>query len=397
VIRGALLICFLALGQSPFTAPVTSNQNSTPTAPAVPPGPAPDAPGPPAPAAAAPEVPSAPSAPSAASAPGAPSEPNAPGAPGAPSTAREDFDTFLEGVRVDALALGISAPTVERALQDLEPSPTVIQRDQSQAEVVLTIDQYLERRLTRPLVRTARQMATKHRTLLARVAAQYGVPPRVLVAVWGLESNFGRFSGVRPTIQALATLAWEGRRGPFFRGELMNALQIVDRGYIGLEQLRGSWAGAMGQPQFMPSSYLQWAQDFDEDGDRDIWTSPGDIFASIANYLREHGWQAGTTWGREVKLPDGGIAPLREIAGTRAEGCRAAREMTTPLPLARWQAFGVRTAAGGPLPKAALDASLIGTGKRAFLVYGNYDAILGYNCAHSYALAVALLSDQIGA
>jgi membrane-bound lytic murein transglycosylase B len=309
---------------------------------------------------------------------------------------RPDFPTFVEGLRTDALARGISAATVDRALTGLEPSPTVIERDQTQAEVVLTVDQYVARRLTRSFVRTARQMATKHDALLRRVSTQYGVPARVVVAIWGLESNFGRFSGVRPTIQALATLAWEGRRGAFFRGELMDALEIVDRGYIGLDELRGSWAGAMGQTQFMPSSYLKWAQDFDGDGDRDIWRSPHDIFASIANYLKEHGWSPEVTWGREVRLETGERDALREQAGMRTEGCRAEREMTNRLPLARWQALGVRTLAGGALPRVDIEASLIHTGQRAFLVYGNYEALLEYNCAHSYALAVALLADRLG-
>ncbi len=318
------------------------------------------------------------------------------GAQTASEAPRADFSAFVEGLRVDALARGVSAATVDRALAGLEPSPTVIERDQSQAEDVLTVDQYLARRLTRPFIRTARDMARRHRTLLRRVGAEYGVPPRIVVAIWGLESNFGRFSGVRPTIQALATLAWEGRRGAFFRGELMDALAIVDRGYIGLDQLRGSWAGAMGQTQFMPSSYLKWAEDFDGDGDRDIWRSEHDVFASIANYLQEHGWSRDTTWGREVRLPSGGIDALREQPGMRTEGCRAEREMTNRLALDRWQAVGVRTIAGAALPRVAIEASVIHTGQRAFLVYGNYESLLDYNCAHSYALAVALLSERIG-
>jgi membrane-bound lytic murein transglycosylase B len=152
----------------------------------------------------------------------------------------------------------------------------------------------------------------------------------------------------------------------------------------------------MGQPQFMPSSYLKWAQDFDNDGDRDIWQSEQDVFASIANYLKEHGWTSNLTWGREVKLPPGGLDDLRAKAGMRAEGCRAERQMTNRLPLARWQELGVRTSTGASLPQADVNASLIHTGRRAFLVYGNYEAILGYNCAHSYALAVALMSDRVG-
>jgi membrane-bound lytic murein transglycosylase B len=262
--------------------------------------------------------------------------------------------------------------------------------------VVLTVDRYLARRLTRPFVRIAREKSSRHRALLAQVAARYGVPPRIIVAVWGLESNFGRFSGVRPTIQALATLAWEGRRGAFFRGELLDALTIADRGDVGLDGLRGSWAGAMGQPQFLPSSYLRYAEDFDGDGSRDIWRSEGDVFASIANYLQQHGWTPGTTWGREVRLPAGGVEALRKVAGMRDEGCGAAREMTVGLPLAKWQDLGVRTTSGGALPRAKLDASLVHTGRRAFLVYRNYEALLAYNCAHTYALAVALLAERVG-
>ena len=309
--------------------------------------------------------------------------------------ARDPFPAFVEGLKTEALSRGVSSAVVERALTGLEPSPTVIERDQTQAEIVLTVDQYVARRLTRPFVRSGGQMMTRYRTLLGEVSGKYGVPPRIIVAIWGLESNYGRFSGVRPTIQALATLAWEGRRGAFFRGELMDALTIVDKGYIELDSLRGSWAGAMGQTQFMPSSYLKWAVDHDGDGDRDIWRSPQDIFASIANYLREHDWTPDRTWGREVRLPPGGFAALREKAGMRTEGCRAEREMTVRLPLAKWQALGVRTIKGTALPKADVEASLIDTGKRAFLVYGNYESLLEYNCAHSYALAVALLSERL--
>lgn len=315
--------------------------------------------------------------------------------PSAPAAERIDFQAFVETLRAEASERGISEDTIKLALTDLEPSPSVIERDQTQAEVVLSVDQYLSRRLTRPVIRTARANATKHKALLDRVHDKYGVSPRFVVAIWGLESNFGRFSGVRPTIQALATLAWEGRRGPFFRGELMDALAIVDRKHIALDQLKGSWAGAMGQTQFMPSSYLKWAEDFDEDGDRDIWRSTPDVFASIANYLKSHGWSSQHTWGREVTLPRS-ITDIREKAGMRTEGCRAEREMTTRLPMKAWRDLGLKTADGKALPRVEIEASLISSGKRAFLVYGNYDALLEYNCAHSYALAVALLSERIG-
>jgi membrane-bound lytic murein transglycosylase B len=312
-----------------------------------------------------------------------------------PGGEREDFETFLAGVRSEAVSRGISQSTIDVALSSIEPLPIVVERDRSQAEHVLSLDEYLDRRLTRRFVQTGQQEAREHRTLLRKVSAAYGVQSRFIVAIWGIESNYGRFQGVRPIIPALATLAWDGRRGTLFRGELFNALEIVDRGYIGLEQLQGSWAGAMGQTQFMPSSYLKYAQDFDGNGNRDIWRSHGDIFASIANYLKAHGWSAEHTWGREVRLPKSGALPLIEKIGLRASGCRAHREMSNPAPLARWQALGVRTRSGGALPKADLDASLYRSGNRAFLVYGNYEALLGYNCAHTYALSVAMLADRI--
>jgi membrane-bound lytic murein transglycosylase B len=221
------------------------------------------------------------------------------------------------------------------------------------------------------------------------------VPASVIVSIWGMESNFGGFTGTRPIIQALATLAWDGRRGAFFTAELMHALNIVDKGFIDLQSMKGSWAGAMGQTQFMPSSYMAHAQDYDGDGRRDIWKTLPDVFASIANYLKAYGWNQAQTWGREVRLPKGGFAPLVQKVGVRQSGCRAAREMSIPLPLAKWQALGLRTVTGGPLPKVDRAASLLNAGSKSYLVYGNYETLLGYNCAHAYALAVALLSDRL--
>jgi membrane-bound lytic murein transglycosylase B len=313
----------------------------------------------------------------------------------APETSRPEFSEFLAKMKEQALAAGISAATVEAALTGLEPLEVVVERDRTQAETVLTIDQYLQRRLTRRFVRSAVEQARTHRRTLAAIEKKYEVPGSVIVAIWGMESNFGGFTGTRPIIQALATLAWDGRRGAFFTAELMHALNILDKGYIDLESMRGSWAGAMGQTQFMPSSYIAHAQDYDGDGRRDIWKTLPDVFASIANYLKAYGWNDAQTWGREVKLPKGGFAPLVQTVGLRQSGCRAAREMSEPLPLAKWQALGVRTAAGAALPKVDRSASLLNAGTKFYLVYGNYESLLGYNCAHAYALAVALLSDRL--
>jgi membrane-bound lytic murein transglycosylase B len=304
------------------------------------------------------------------------------------------FEDWLKELRQEALAKGISQSTVEAALGEVTVLPVVIERDRTQAEQVMAIDTYLKRRVDARTVRTARRMARQHGPLLRKVTAQYGVPSSILIAVWGLESTFGRFSGVRPTIPALATLAYDNRRAALFRAELFDALRILDRGDIELARMKGSWAGAMGQPQFMPSSYLKYAVDFDGDGRRDIWSSRGDTFASIANYLREHGWTTGQRWGRAVRLP-AETAAIDEAAPLRAEGCVAERQMTVKLPLSRWSALGVRTETGQKLPRTSFDASLVRAGSRTYLVYGNYEALLAYNCAHAYALSVALLSDRM--
>jgi membrane-bound lytic murein transglycosylase B len=316
-------------------------------------------------------------------------------APAPADPPRPEFSAFVEKLKEQALAGGVSAATIDAALTGLEPLEVVVERDRTQAETVLTIDQYLDRRLTRRFVRTAVEQARKHRRTLAAIEKKYEVPGSVIVAIWGMESNFGGFTGTRPIIQALATLAWDGRRGAFFTSELMHALTILDKGYIDLPSMKGSWAGAMGQTQFMPSSYIAHAEDYDGDGRRDIWKTLPDVFASIANYMKAYGWNDAQTWGRQVTLPAGGFAPLVQKVGLRQSGCRAAREMSAPLPLAKWQALGVRTASGGALPKVARDASLLNAGSKTYLVYGNYESLLGYNCAHAYALAVALLSDRL--
>lgn len=308
--------------------------------------------------------------------------------------ARPPFDVWLAELRNEAGSRGIRPEILDAALAGIEPVDQVLERDRTQAEFTLDLEVYLKRRLTRETVRTAQRMYARHRALLQRVGRRYGVDPRILVSVWGLESNFGRFAGVRPTIPTLATLAYDARRSAMFRAELFNALQILNDGDIELARMKGSWAGALGQPQFMPSSYLQYAQDFDGDGRRDIWASLPDVFASIAYYLKEHGWQSGVVWGREVR-----ISPAaREIAmdlPRRETGCRAERLMTPPRPLKEWAPLGFRTTTGAALPKSLLPASFVVAGQRSFLVYSNYEALLGYNCAHSYALSVALLADRL--
>jgi membrane-bound lytic murein transglycosylase B len=290
----------------------------------------------------------------------------------------------------------VKTEIVDEALAGVEePQPVILERDRAQAETVFSLEYYLARRLTPKLIASGREALATYRELLDEISAAYGVPPRIIAAIWGIESNYGRFSGVRPTVPALATLAWDPRRSTFFRGELFNALEILNRGDIDLPHLKGSWAGAMGQVQFMPSSYLQYAEDYDGDGRRDIWSTPADIFASIANYLSGRGWAIDAPWGREVSVSANVALHIRSDVAPRSGSCQATRNMTVALPLAKWQALGVRLPGGKPLPKSDVPASLVSGSTRHFLVTPNYDAILEYNCSHSYAITVALLGDAI--
>lgn len=350
-----------------------------------------------APGPASPDTPGAPVEPTAPSAPAVPSIPFAPSQPSEPVAlvvVEPTFENFLDSVRAEAIDRGISVATLDRALTGLTMEPVVVARDRAQPEQVQSLDAYLAQRLSARTIATARQMRERHARLLADVERETGVPASVMTAVWGLESNFGRFTGTYPTIRALATLAFDGRR-TLFRSELFAALEMLDRG-VPLDRMRGSWAGAMGQPQFMPSSFLRHAVDFDGDGATDIWTSLPDVFGSMGNYLKNAGWARGERWGREVAVSPAAIAAVDRTVPMRAEGCRALRAMTEPRPLAEWARLGVTLPGGAPLPRADMDASLVRGLRRHFLVYRNYEALLDYNCSHSYALAVGLLGDAIG-
>ncbi len=309
--------------------------------------------------------------------------------------APQPFDVWLAQLVEEARGRGFSEELVEETLAGLEPLTRVLQADRSQAELNPGFARYLSTRLTPAMVRQGRELSRTHRTLLGRIESSLDVQRRFLLAIWGLETRYGRVTGRTPIFQALATLAWEPRRADYFRGELFDALMMVQRRHIEAKAMTGSWAGAMGQAQFMPSSYLKYAVDFDKDGRRDIWKSTPDALASIASYLKGYGWSGGETWGREVRVTPAVRARVDETIPKRPEGCYAIRNMTERRPLAEWQTLGVRLVDGKPLPKAALMAGLVDVGERKFLVYPNYDAILGYNCAHYYALSVALLADRL--
>ena len=307
---------------------------------------------------------------------------------------RQTFDMFVEDLRREARTRAISEATIESALGGLTPEPVVVSRDRSQPELIQSLDSYVARRLTPRTIAKAREELRKERTFLEGLEERYGIPPELMVSIWGLESDFGRFTGSYSTIRSLATLAYDARR-PIFRSELFSALDIVERGDAAPADLKGSWAGAMGQPQFMPSSFLRYALDEDGDGRPNIWTSRPDVFASMANYLKDKGWKRNERWGREVAVTRATMTRIDRAVPMRTDTCRAVRELTEARPLTEWQKLGVRLAGGHALPAADVDASLVRGQARHFLVYGNFAALLDYNCSNSYAVTVGLLADRI--
>jgi membrane-bound lytic murein transglycosylase B len=298
----------------------------------------------------------------------------------------QDFRSWLSSLRQEAAASGIRPATLDAALANLQPLARVLELDRKQPEKTLTFQEYLQRVVPPQRVELARRKLAENRPLLEKIGGEFGVQPRFIVALWAIESDFGEHMGNFRIIPALATLAYDGRRSEFFRRELMNALKIVDQGHVTPDAMIGSWAGAMGQSQFMPSSFLSYAVDYDGDGRRDIWRTRADVFASIANYLATVGWRSDQTWGREVRVPanfDPGLAGLQ-----------------TRKPLAAWQQLGVRRADGGELPGRELEASLVlpgGPQGPALLVYDNYRTIMNWNKSLYFASAVGFLADSIDA
>jgi membrane-bound lytic murein transglycosylase B len=301
-----------------------------------------------------------------------------------PRAGQLSFDAWLQKFRSEALGAGISSATVDRALAGLAPLEPVIARDREQPEFTLDFRSYLTRVVSRNRIEEGQRMLAQHAELVGSVASRYGMPSSLLVAVWGVESNYGRTQGDFPVVQALATLAYDGRRGAMFRRELLNALRILDQGHVELDAMRGSWAGAMGQLQFMPSTFISYAKDGDGDGRKDIWGSAADALESAARFMSS-GWSPGTRWGRQVRVPS---RFNRSLAGLR-------RTRT----LAQWHALGVRLPRGEALPRDNLRASVIfpesSTRDPAFLVYSNYRALLRWNRSNFFALAVGHLADRI--
>lgn len=297
--------------------------------------------------------------------------------------AANGFDAFLDGVRADARRAGVSPNTLNRALAGLRPNARVLELDRFQPEGPgMTWEEYRERMVSSTRVENGRRAFAENRALLERVSARFRVSPRVVVAIWGMETNYGTNTGGFGVVEALATLAWDGRRSRYFRAELLAALRVLEEGHIPPERMRGSWAGAMGQPQFMPSNFERLAVDFDGDGRRDIWDSRADALGSIAHYLSHHGWHEGEPWGMEV-LPPG---------PTEGYGTGAKR------PLRDWARLGFRRIDGGPLPSIDVEMGLEEPKRSAgkvFLGGRNLGVIRRYNPPINYGLAVGLLSDQV--
>ena len=293
------------------------------------------------------------------------------------------FAAFLAGVRADAVAAGIAPATVDRAFAGLRPNPKVLELDSHPPEVTQSWEHYRSSRVSDQRVSAGRQAMQANTATLHEVQRRYGVDPGVIVAIWGLETNFGGYTGGFAVIEALATLASDGRHNGFFRTELLSALRILDHGDIDLPRMTGSYAGAMGQPQFMPSSYQTYAVDFDGDGKRDIWDQPRDTLASIANYLAKSGWHAGEPWGQPVRVP----------AGLDAAGGRDDRR-----PLAAWSKLGVTRANGATFSHPDVPGAVVmpdGPGGEGYMVYANFAAIRLYNPSDLYALSVGLLASRV--
>ena len=318
-----------------------------------------------------------------------------------PAVPNQTFDQFLAGIRTDAAQRGISTATLDAALAGVKPIDRVVELDRKQPEFTLKFDQYVAGVVSAPRVAAARARYKENAALLDAVGKKYGVQPRFIVAFWGIETNFGANTGGFSVVASLATLAYEGRRAAYFRDELLNALKIIDQGHIKAADMKGSWAGAMGQSQFMPSTFLGYAVDWDGDGKRDIWRDKGDVFASAANYLKQSGWNDAETWGRRVTIPAGFESKLDALKRPPSDSrCGALGRLTADKPLHEWQAMGVRRSDGGDLPASNVMAALAlpeGPTGPALLVYGNFRATLKWNCSISFAAAVGSLADQIEA
>ena len=301
--------------------------------------------------------------------------------------AQIDYQTWLENFKVRAEQSGVSNKTINDALNKAKVIPRIIELDRKQPEFTLTLSQYLNNVVSKKRIKKGIGKTRENWPLLQTISEKYNVQQRFIVALWGIETDFGRVTGGFPVIDALVTLAYDGRRGEYFSKELINALKIIDDGHINYGNMVGSWAGAMGQTQFMPSSFLNFAEDYNKDGKKDIWNSKEDALASAANYLSKLKWNNNETWGREVIVNENFILSDDELT------------LKNKKKIEEWQKLGVRRINGKDLPKKNIDGYLIkivdGKKERYFLVYKNFKRILRWNTSNYFAIAVGILSDSI--
>ncbi len=311
------------------------------------------------------------------------------------------FQVWLNDVEKEALERGIRAETLEQVLPHVKPIKRIITNDRNQPEIKQPYNAYLTARVSEWRKEKGALMMAEHSDALQSAAQKYGVQPRFIAAIWGIETNYGTVPLSYSVFDAVATLAYDKRRADRFRRELFAALEILDKGYASYDLMKGSWAGAMGQPQFMPEAYLQYAVDHDGDGVRDIWENKVDVFASIAHYLKSYGWDEGKTWGRKVKLPKGGEQSLQANQAdgvTPSKWCQAYKTLGVWRDLQEWQELGVRRITGKDLPERSIPAALVVADEgddEGYLVYSNFCSVMRYNPSFKYALAVGLLSDAI--
>jgi membrane-bound lytic murein transglycosylase B len=300
--------------------------------------------------------------------------------------AKPSFEEYLADLKLQAIEQGYSTEFVDQVFTGVSYRKKTVTADKNQPETKLTLDKYLATRVPDWKVKKAVDLMTQHKVLLEQVEQKFGVQKRFIVALWGNESNFGNIMGNHSVINSLVTLAYEGRREALFKKQLFAALKILQQGHIELQHFVGSWAGAMGQSQFMPTSFLDYAIDFDNDGRKDIWNNKADVFASIANFLKSEGWSNQITWGRQVKVPDNFDISL---AGLKSSSKRL---------LADWQAMEVRRYDGGDLPDLPIKASLLapdGEKGRIYLVYENFHTLMKWNRSSYFGISVSYLADRI--
>jgi membrane-bound lytic murein transglycosylase B len=310
-----------------------------------------------------------------------------------------DFDVYVAALKKEALEKGYDEALVDQALATAKFKKKVISADKNQPEVKETLETYLPKRVPQWKIDRARKLYKENQEVLEKVAKEYGVQARFIVALWGLESNFGKIQGGHSVIASLVTLAFDGRRETMYKNQLWAALDILKEGHITLDKFKGSWAGAMGQTQFMPTSFNAYAVDYNGDGRKDIWTTEEDAFASIANYLKQAGWNDDLTWGRQVKLPEGfdNANILKRGTKTRSQWLEYWKESERSL--ADWQAIGVRKMDGSDLPNVDVTAAMVmpdDVNGRMYLAYDNYKALMHWNRSYYFATSVGYLSDRIG-